>query len=90
MLVLRILLLSSLIDTIKIEKERLKIEILKMHDTLLIDAECDSITVVQEVIKEVPVIKYKTKSSLPNRLLWIMLVVVVSYTLFSQLYNKRH
>jgi len=69
-------------DTIIIEKERLKVKIIKRLDTLIIDAKCDSDTIIRTI--EVPYEKiiYKEKESLFDKiqkltLLFILVAIVL-------------
>ena len=50
------------IDTITIEKERLRIKIRRIHDTLRVEGECRSDTItITETIELPPVIKYEDR-----------------------------
>ena len=58
------------IDTITIERERLKIKIRRIHDTLIVDGECKSDTIrITETIEGPPVIKYTPR---PNWERWLI------------------
>ena len=58
------------IDTITIERERLKIKIRRIHDTLIVDGECKSDTIrITETIEGPPVIKYTPR---PNWESWLI------------------
>ena len=58
------------IDTITIERERLKIKIRRIHDTLIVDGECKSDTIrITETIEGPPLIKYTPR---PNWERWLI------------------
>ena len=58
------------IDTITIERERLRIKIRRIHDTLIVDGECKSDTIrITETIEGPPVIKYTPR---PNWERWLI------------------
>ena len=72
---------SLLRDTVTIEKGRLKVKLYTIHDSVYVDAECDTITVEKVIIREVPIRYYdKTtfdwKSLLPI-LIFIIVVIIV-------------
>mgnify|MGYP003109377470 CR=1 FL=1 len=59
------------IDTITIEKERLRIKIRRIHDTLMVEGECRSDTItITETIELPPVIKYEDRPWWSKWLMW--------------------
>ena len=59
------------IDTITIEKERLRIKIKRIHDTLMVEGECRSDTItITETIELPPVIKYEDRPWWSKWLMW--------------------
>lgn len=77
--------LIELHDTIRIEKERLKIEIFRVHDSIIIDGKCDTIFIDKIIEREVPV-KYYEKISkwsfkqyalLGLALIFLLLILIV-------------
>ena len=59
------------IDTITIEKERLRINIRRIHDTLRVEGECRSDTItITETIELPPVIKYEDRPWWSKWLMW--------------------
>ena len=59
------------IDTITIEKERLRIKIRRIHDTLRVEGECRSDTIrITETIELPPVIKYEDRPWWSKWLMW--------------------
>lgn len=67
-------------DTITIEKERLRVQIKRIHDTLRISAECKADTV--RIVKEVqlpPVVKYAPKKWWERVPLPVLLLLVFGY-----------
>ena len=61
------------IDTITIEKERLKIKIKRIHDTLKVEGVCmtDTIRIIEEV-ELPPVIKYEPRPTWQTILAWLL------------------
>jgi hypothetical protein len=67
-------------DTITIEKDRLRVQIKRVHDTLRISAECQADTV--RIVKEIalpPVIKYAPRKWWERVPLPLLLLLVVGY-----------
>ena len=67
-------------DTITIEKDRLRVQIKRIHDTLRITAECQADTV--RIVKEIalpPVIKYAPRKWWERVPLPLLLFLVVGY-----------
>ena len=60
-------------DTITIEKERLRIQIKRIHDTLVVDGMCmtDTIRIIEEV-ELPPVIQYKPRPTWQTILAWLL------------------
>ena len=60
-------------DTITIEKERLRIQIKRIHDTLVVDGVCmtDTIRIVEEV-ELPPVIKYEPRPTWQTIIAWLL------------------
>jgi hypothetical protein len=72
------------IDTITIERERLRIKIRRIHDTLIVDGECKSDTIrITETIEGPPVIKYTPR---PNWERWLIYggIGLLAFRLLSQ------
>ena len=67
------------IDTIEIEKERLKIKILRYYDTLQVSGECDTITVTKIVERKIPVKYYKENKFNWNKLIFWLIIGLVLY-----------
>lgn len=72
---------SLLRDTVRIENERLKVEIYTIHDSVYVNAECDTVTVEKIIERKIP-IKYYDKttfdweSTLPI-LIFIVIAIIV-------------
>ena len=60
-------------DTITIEKERLRIQIKRIHDTLVVDGVCmtDTIRIIEEV-ELPPVIKYEPRPTWQTIIAWLL------------------
>ena len=69
-------------DTITIEKERLKIKIVRHLDTLTVSGECQTDTIIRIKEIKVPQIVYKEKENKAVSLIaWLALVVAIVYCL---------
>lgn len=82
---------TKLHDTIIVEKDRLKVKIVKRLDTLIIEGKCDSDTIIREI--EVPyekVVYHEKEKPLHTLQRWAMylLFVVLAYHLV-RLYAKK-
>lgn len=76
-------------DTVVIEKERLKVKLWKVYDTIKVQAECaaDTIEVVREV--EIPVHYYEKEKSFWQKLgesiknlMWLLFLIAVGIVIF--------
>jgi hypothetical protein len=72
---------SLLRDTVRIENERLKVEIYTIHDSVYVNAECDTVTVEKIIERKIPIRYYdKTtfdwQSALPI-LIFIVIAIIV-------------
>ena len=67
------------IDTIEIEKERLKIKILRYYDTLTVDAKCDTVTITEIREVKVPVKYYEKNKFNWNKLFFWLIISIVLY-----------
>lgn len=72
---------SLLRDTVRIENERLKVEIYTIHDSVYVNAECDTVTVEKIIERKIPIRYYdKTtfdwESTLPI-LIFIVIAIIV-------------
>ena len=69
-------------DTITIEKERLRIKIIRQSDTLIVSGECQTDTVIRIKEVKVPQIVYKEKENkVVSLIAWLALVVALVYFL---------
>ena len=64
--------LMELHDTITIEKERLKIKMYTIHDSIYVEGECDSIYVEKIIERKIPIRYYKAKNT--NWWKWALLI----------------
>jgi len=79
--------IHKLRDTITIEKERLKIQLWSVHDSIFVSGLCDTITIEKEIIRKVPIRYYVSKVE-RSWLKFIILAGVVLFALYSLL-RKR-
>ena len=69
-------------DTITIEKERLRIKIIRQSDTLIVSGECQTDTVIRIKEVKIPQIIYKEKENkVVSLIAWLALVVALVYFL---------
>lgn len=81
--------LIKLTDTIQVEKERLKIKLYAVHDSIFIDGECDTIRIEKIIERKIPIVHYKekeTKFTLKKYL--IILLVLLSLILIGNIFRK--
>ena len=69
-------------DTIVIEKDRLRVRIVKRLDTLIIDAKCDSDTIIRTI--EVPYEKvvYVEKQSVLDKIKNLAIYMAIAFLVF--------
>ena len=60
-------------DTVTIERERLKIRMFTIHDSIYVDGECDSVTVEKVVERIVPVTVFEER----NRKWWWFIIPLI-------------
>jgi hypothetical protein len=68
-------------DTITIQKDKLRVSIVKRLDTLIIEGRCDSDTIVKTIEVPVDVVRYVEKESfidkIKNYIFYILLIIVL-------------
>jgi hypothetical protein len=69
-------------DTITITKDRLRVKIIKVNDTLIIDAKCDSDTIVRTIEVPYDKIVYVEKQSFKDKLFSSLLALIGGYFAF--------
>ena len=82
-----VLLLSELRDTITIEKDRLKIKLWTVHDSIFVHGISDTIRIEKEVIRKVPIRYYVSKVE-RSWLKFVILLGIVGFALYS-VFRKR-
>lgn len=68
---------DQLYDTIEVEKERLKIRVYRVLDSVFIEGKCDTIEVEKIIERRVPIRYYKTESS------WLKYVIIAGIVIFT-------
>jgi len=72
---------NMLMDTVYITKEQLKIKMFTVHDSIYVDAKCDTIYVEKIVVRKIPVKYYETKDhwfdQFKSWLKWVFIVLLV-------------
>lgn len=89
--------IEKLQDTIYIEKERLKIKMFKVRDSIFLEGKCDTIYVDKIIERKVPVKYYVDKTNeknfwyyLKNVGLILLILIIVHYVLqFLKLFNDK-
>ena len=69
-------------DTIVIEKERLRVKIVKVNDTLIIDAKCDSDTIVRTIEVPYDKIVYVEKESIWDKIKSLAIYIGLAFLAF--------
>lgn len=75
-------------DTITIVKDRLKVKIIKVKDTLIIDAKCDSDTIVQTINVPYDKIVYVEKETLWDKIKSLAIYFGLAFLLFKIILNQ--
>lgn len=89
--------IEKLQDTIYVEKERLKIKMFRVRDSIFVEGKCDTIYIDKIIERKVPVKYYVEKSDkkgffyyLKNVGLIILILIIVHYVLqFIKLFNDK-
>lgn len=68
-----VFLTSMLRDTITITKDRLKIKMYTVHDSIYLNAECDTITIEKIIERKIPIKYYEAKPKWMDWLKWILI-----------------
>lgn len=79
---------SNLYDTIYIQKERLKIRIHSIHDSIFVEGECDSIFIEKIIERKIPIRYYEEKDS--NWWKWLLVILGILTILAFILKRKRY
>lgn len=80
----------NLYDTIVIEKERLKLKMYAIHDSILIDAKCDTVFVEKIIERKIP-IRYYEKSKFDFSIFFkilIALLILLGLYLIRNIFRK--
>jgi hypothetical protein len=78
---------SLLRDTVVIQKERLKVTMYTIHDSIYVDAKCDTVTVEKIVERKVP-IRYYEKTSFDWGSILPILVFIIIIIILYQIIKK--
>lgn len=72
---------NMLMDTVYIIKDKLKIKMFTVHDSIYVDAKCDTIYVEKIVVRKIPVKYYETKDhwfdQFKSWLKWVFIVFII-------------
>lgn len=85
--------INDLHDTITIIKDRLKIKMYAVHDSIYINGECDTITVEKIMERKIPVIHYAEKPKFDFWLKWIIAVtgaILIFYMIIKNIKNGEN
>lgn len=80
--------LMKLTDTIEIEKDRFRVKMYAVHDSVIINGECDTIRVEKIIERKIPVIHYKDKERFSIKNYIILLLIVLSLVVISNLFRR--
>lgn len=70
--------LETLRDTVTIQKDRLKVKLFTIHDSIYIEGHCDTVTVEKVIERKIPV-KYYEKNGFP----WAWLLTIAGIILLT-------
>ena len=73
---------SLLRDTVVIQKERLKVTMYTIHDSIYVDAKCDTVTVEKIVERKVPIRYYEKTSFDWESILPILIFILIGIILY--------
>lgn len=83
-------LIESLIDTVTIVEDRLKVQVYTVHDSVYIEGSCDSIIHTEYIDREVEVVEYREKDNGLNKSFLIMaLGILAGLGVFAIRNNKK-
>lgn len=85
-----VLLASTLVDTVEIIKDRLKIRMYTVHDSIYVDGECDTVTVEKIIERKIPIRYYNADADKWKCWNWVLIVlgVILLYFVFKKLTTK--
>ena len=78
---------SLLKDTVRIEDERLKVEIYTIHDSIYVNAECDTVTVEKIIERKIP-IKYYDKTTFDWKSFLPILIFIIIFIIVYRIVKK--
>jgi hypothetical protein len=81
--------IENLTDTITLEKERLKIKIWKVRDSIFINGKCDTVYIEKEIIRKVP-IRYYVEKKKHDWLKWAIAWAIVLFTIYAIIRKKSN
>ena len=83
---------SLLRDTITIIKDRLKIRMYTVHDSIFVNAECDTITIEKIIERKIPIKYYETKTKFDKWLKWILIgfFILALIFLITKFFDKKN
>lgn len=82
-----VLSLQMLTDTVTIEKERLKIKLYRVRDSIYVEGKVDTLFIEKEVIRKVPV-RYYVEKKRRDYLKIFLILAIVGFTLYALLRNR--
>lgn len=74
-------------DTIRIEKDRLRIKMYPVFDSIYVEGECDTIIIEKIVERKVPIKYYEVESSWMK---WVIIAGIVIFTLYACLRKREN
>jgi len=78
---------SLLRDTIRIEKDRLKVKIYTIHDSVYVNAECDTVTVEKIIERKIP-IRYYSKTTFDWKSFLPILIFIIIFIIIYRIVKK--
>lgn len=80
--------ISSLRDTLIIQKDRLKIKMWTIHDSIFVSGQCDTVFIEKIVTRKIPIRYYQSKVE-RSWLKYLIVLGIVLFTLYA-IFRKRH
>jgi len=82
-------------DTLFIERDRLRVQIVRVHDSIFVDAQCDTMFIEKIVEQKIPVVHFPVQCEFDkwfDRLKWfglIFILLVIVFFMKNVLTNKK-
>lgn len=75
-------------DTIEIVKDRFKVKMYAVHDSIFINGECDTVIIEKIIERKIPVVHYKKNEGLSLKKYLIIILIILSLIFIIKLFRK--